>query len=370
LKFPYRKSVRIRRDLKHFEEWLKVVLGEAWLDDAIFHASLYKIFFLYNINLYPTSKAQGSFIPIEFSIDLQRQGLTDSGALSCSQAASRIMAVIRWQQYQLPKYVLQDHRPKIDTNSLLNELIPFYRKLKTLVNRKELTYKKAIQSETVYKVFRRHELLGANPFRDAVILQMTWVAGCTPGELINFSIQDIEPLDALNWIYHHKGAQEITPVKLDNYTMVTIFELIGKMSEAELSSERLLNFFDGNSVRPFTENEIEIIIEQHYRFAEALYGFDPYKGVNASERQELDLSPAEESELSGMLKAMYERLVTRRQGQALPPDEDCRDDWDIAVQRARMRKQTMGQQDTEYKRRDDNDDQADWDNAVITRKEP
>lgn len=331
---------------------------EVSIDDAVFHASLYKIFFLYNVSLYPTSNAYDNFIPKELSLDFQQAGLTDSGALSCYNAASRILTVIRWQQYEF----------EVETRLLINELIPFYKNLKALVDNKELTYKNATQSEVVFKVFRRHELPGENPIRDLVILMMTWVAGCTADELVNLSFQDVEPLDALNWVYHRKDAQGTTPVKLDNYTMVSIFELIGKATEIETKTkgERLLSFCDGSCVRPFTENEIEIIIEQHYRFAEALYGFHSFIGDEDSETRGLDLSPSEEDMLSEMLKTIYDRLMAdRTHWRALPLDEDCGDDWDIAVQLAQMRERAISQQ-----LKDDSDDQADWDGAVITWKEP
>jgi hypothetical protein len=361
LRFPYRKSVRIRRDLKHFDEWMKAIIKIS-IDGRIFRASLYKTFFLCSVSLYPTSNAYDNLIPKELRLDLQQLGLTDSRALSCSEASSLILTVIRWQQYEFG----------VDAQLLMNELIPFYHKLNALVDSKELTYKQAVQSDNIFKVFRRYELPGANPIRDSVILMMTWVVGCTPDELVNFSFLDLEPLDALNWVYHRKDAQGLTRVKLDNYTMASIIELIGTATdvEAEACGERILSICDGNCVRPFTENEIEIIIEQHYRFAEALYGFEPYSGINASQGRELDFSPSEEGMLSGMVKAVYDRMMDMRmQLQAPPLDEDSGDDWDVAVQRARMRKQTIGQQDTGYKLRDDNDEQVDWDNAVIKRKE-
>ncbi|WP_390956109.1 hypothetical protein [Pseudomonas moorei] len=369
LKFPKQKSVRIRRDLKHFEEWLKAVANiETSFDDAVFHASLYKIFFLYNVALYPTSKVQENFIPPEFSLELQQQGLTDSGSLSCSQAASRIMTAIRWQQYHLQNYELQYYRPKIDTYSLMNELIPFYRKLRELVKNGELTYKKATQPETVFKVFKRREVPGPHSIRDLVILMLTWNAGCTPTEIVNFSFQNLELRGALDWAYHRPDKQGIEPVKLDPYTVIAILELVGTQPGIP-SGEKLLYCFDDDSARPFSENEIEIILERHYRFAEALYGFDPYISIDADDL-ELDYSPSEEDMMSDMLTLFYDAMIKNPgQPHSLSLDVDDDIDWDVAVQRTRKGQREKSQPDAGDTPRDDSDDQADWDSAVIKRKD-
>ncbi|MHC8366845.1 hypothetical protein ACYZT9_13490 [Pseudomonas sp. ZT5P21] len=369
LRFPEQKSVKIRRDLKHFEEWLKAILNtEISYDDAIFHASLYKIFFLYNVALYPTSKAQDNFIPHEFSLHLQQQGLTDSGSLSCSQAASRIMTAIRWQEFHLQSYELQYYRPRIDTHSLMSELIPFYRKMEILVKNEELTYKNATQPETVFKVFRSHEIPGPHATRDLVILMMTWNAGCTPAELINFSLQDLVPQGALDWEYHRSDAQEVTPVRLDPYAVIAILEHAGTQPEIP-PSDKLLYCFDGDSARPFKENEIEVILEQHYRFAEALYGFDPYISIDA-DNPDLDYSSSKEDMISDMLTAFYDAMIKNSghpHSRSLGVDDDI--DWDVAVQRTRKQQRAISQPVAGDTPRDDGDDQADWDSAVIKRKD-
>ena len=73
LDFPYQKSVKVRRDLKHFELWLQDVY-KSTIDGPIPLAYIYKDFFLSHITLYPNAMMPGRLLPADLERELLRSG--------------------------------------------------------------------------------------------------------------------------------------------------------------------------------------------------------------------------------------------------------------------------------------------------------
>ena len=308
----------MRRDLKHFDCWLRATF-EATIDAPLPLAFICKAFFLSHIALYPSTVTRDRFLPDDLVRDLQHMGLMDANALSCRQVSARILSVIRWQHYKF----------KADTHELMRELIPFYRELCEVTRNQELTYKSTLQSEMILKIIRRYPTPGPQPDRDLVILLMTWVLGCSPDELVQLSFDCVEALGPLDWVYFRPNTEN-APVKLDHMTALSIlslvcenFALMGYYPDTEL------NCRDGLTWRPLTESDVDVILERHYRYAEALYGFD--RDISPFQRP-TPLRPEEEALWTDALKITTEEIfAVQRQSSADADEEDH--DWDAAVRR-------------------------------------
>ncbi|HDQ4480954.1 TPA: hypothetical protein ACPIBI_001393 [Pseudomonas aeruginosa] len=341
LRFSYRKSVRIRRDLKHFDTWLRVSFDSS-IDGPMTDLTLYKWFFLSHIALYPTTMRRDRLMSKDLDCEFQRLGMTDANALSCRQVFSRLVSVIRWQH----------HHFNADKHALIRELIPFYRRLRETTRSTELTYKLALQSETGLKVFRVGDTPGAHPERDLVILLMTWIVGCTPRELTHLTFSDLDALGPLKWTYYRHGV----PVKLSHFTALSILSLVDADSFLNKSdTDPLLVCHDGNAWKNLTENEIEVIIEQHYRFEVALWDFDRYTTLAPA------LAPWEEAFYTDELKRLAKKTLANRRHFHSISDKEEHDDWDAAVQKMAGRSSSV-----EHEIKEANEgEQVDWD-AVIT----
>lgn len=348
LRFPYRKSVRIRRDLKHFDEWVRATFNVT-IDAPLPLAFLYKAFFLSHIALYPSTAPRDRLLPDGLSREFQQSGLIDAGVLSCRQVAVRILSVIRWQHYQF----------KVNTRELMRELVPFYHRLCKMTQSQELTYKLALHSATVLQVFRLESIPSPYPERDLVILLMTWSVGCTPEELIQLSFDDIDLLDSLDWVYFRQE----TPVKLDPMTVLSIISLIDANKGLMGSQpDRLLNCRDGAGWQPLVGSDIEAIIERHYRFAGTLWGFAPY--ISPFGRQMPDLLPSEEALFADAVGMITKRIVANAGQSPTNQHDDEHDNWDIAVLK-KAGFSTSAEQET---REANEDQQIDWDAAITKPK--
>jgi hypothetical protein len=341
LDFPYRKSVRIRRDLKHFDLWLQATY-EITIDRPIPLAYIYKDFFLSHVALYPSSAMPGRLLSADLENELLGSGLLDADELSCQQVASMVLSVLRWQH----------HRYKvIDAQKLLRELLPFYRQVQWMTRNKELTYQSALKSARVLNVFRRHQVTSPQPERDLAMILLTWEYDFSPSELIQLSFDSIRiNRRPLEWIY----LRSELPVKLDHMTAVTIFTLLCENVDLmDLKSHGFMNRQDGGAWRALTVSEVEVILERHYRYAGTLYGFDHYY-VPAGPPTP-DLLPQEEAAFTKALKRFTKDLYA---GQGSTEGEHEDDDWDAAV-----RKMSLQRTSAEAESRM-NEEQVDWD-AVI-----
>lgn len=347
--FPYMRSVRMRRDLMHFDSWLKAISDET-IDSPFHHSYIYKCFLLCNIELYRCAVTRDRFIPDDLECDLQLSGLLDGSTFSCRQAFARVVSFIRWQRYQY----------NVDTQELMRELIPFYRRLCEMTRSKELTYKSAQQSERILNVFRLHSVPGPQPERDRLILLMTWGVGCPPDELAKLSSEDFEILGPVQWVYIRPNAKK-EPIKLDHMTALCVIDLITKNEHLKgFEPDVLLNCRDGLAWRPLTEGDIEVILERYYRFAGTLYGFDDY--TNPTGRLTPDLLPREEALFTKALRTITKQILAIHRQPHRGKDEN--DDWDAAV-RKNAGRQTAAEHETTDA---DEEDQADWDIAITKSK--
>lgn len=365
LQFPYQRSVRIRRDLKHFDCWLRATF-EMTIDAPLPMAFIYKVFFLSHIALYPSVVMRDCFLSEDLTRDLQQLGLMDADVLSCRQVFARILSVIRWQHYKF----------KTDTHKLMRELTPFYRQLCEVTRSPELTYKSTPQPENISKIFRREPVPGPQPERDSVILLMTWFQDCSSDELAQLSFDRVDAIGPLDWVYVRPNV-EGTPVQLDHITALSILDLVGvNFDLMGYDPDALLNCRDGLAWRPLTESDIEVIVERHYRYAKSLWGFDHHIAP---------LLPAEEALYTDALKTMTEAIFANRRQSCADADEEehaCSDananavahayadedeedhvDWDTAV-----RKQAGRHRPAEHENGAYEDEQVDWDAAVMKSK--
>lgn len=318
LDFPYPKSVRVQRDLKHFELWLQDAY-KSTIDGPIPLAYIYKDFFLSHITLYPSAMMPGRLLSADLERELLRSGVLDGGELSCQQVASMVLSVIRWQHHRYKE---------IDAHELMHELIPFYRQIRKMTRNQELTYKSALESKRVLNVFRRHLATGPLSARDLAIILLTWGFGCSPSELTRLSLDDLQiNRRSLQWGYFCSGAL----VKLDQLTALSIYILLCANLDLMDHFHLLLNHRDGSAWRALSEEEVEVILEHHYRYAGALYGFEHYFVPTGLPTP--DLLPREEAAFTKMLK-MYTKniLAVHRRTE----EEHEHDDWDAAVRRVSL----------------------------------
>ncbi|MOA17035.1 hypothetical protein D3C78_1372760 [compost metagenome] len=144
---------------------------------------------------------------------------------------------------------------------------------------------------------------------------------------------------------------------------LSILDLVADLPDSIEPPERLLNCLDGDTWRALTEHEIELIIERHYRFAGALYGFERY--ISPCGRSKPDISPSEEAILADILRRYYDLLfVNPPLPPALPLEESHSDDWDVAVRKwsgltTDIAPETKGFHE---------DRQIDWDAAITKQK--
>lgn len=347
LRFPSKKAVRMRRYLKHFDQWLRATFKIS-INDPIPLAFPYKQFFLSHIALFPATATRDRFLSEDLDRDLQQLGLIDAGELSCRQVFARMLSALRWQKHQF----------NTNTHELMSELVPFYRRLSKVVRAKELTYKSALQPETILKVFRRHQSPGPHEERDAFIMSMIWGLGCTPAELINLSFEDFDVLSPLDWVYCRQDTQD-APMKLDHITALSMLSLVCENYDLMgYDPELLLNCRDGLAWRSLTESDIEVIIERHYRFAGALYGFDQYTSPDG--RLTADLLPWEEAMYTDALETFTNQIFTILHRSRTESNEEQHDDWDAAIL-----KRAALNSPAEHEPRDaDEVQQVDWDAAI------
>ncbi|WP_153020661.1 hypothetical protein [Pseudomonas sp. BMS12] len=344
LDFPYRKSVKIRRDLKHFDLWLRATY-EITIDRPIPLAFVYKDFFLSHVALYPHPAMPGRLLSAELENELRRSGLLEADELSCQQVASIILSVIRWQQHRYKK---------IDAKNLLQELLPLYRQFQWMTRNKELTYQSTLKSSRVLNVFRRHLAQSTQAERDLLMILLTWGYGFSQSELVQLNIDSLQiNRRPLNWTYLRSDA----PVKLDHMTAVSMFTLLCENVDLmDLKSHWLMNRQDGARWRVLTESEIEIILERHYRYAGGLYGFDYYYVPGGSTTP--DLLPQEEAAFTKALKRFTKDLFAVP-GSTEEEHED--DDWDAAVRKISLQRISAEAASGIH------DEQVDWD-AFIQNK--
>lgn len=340
LDFPYQKSVKVRRDLKHFELWLRDVY-KSTIDGPIPLAYIYKDFFLSHITLYPSAMMPGRLLPADLERELLRSGVLDGGELSCQQVASMVLSVLRWQHHRYKK---------IDIHKLMHELIPFYRQLRKMTRNQELTYKSALESKRVLNVFRRHLATGPQSARDLVIILLTWGFGCSPSELTRLSFDDLEiNRRSLQWGCLCSG----TPLKLDQLTALSIYILLCENLDLMGHFHLLLNRQDDSTWRALSEGEVEVILEHHYRYAGALYGFEHYSVPTGLPTP--DLLPQEEAAFTKMLK-MYTKNIFAANRRT--EEEHEHDDWDAAVRKISLQCTSIEGKTVTA------DEQIDWDEII------
>ena len=341
LDFPYRKSVKIRRDLKHFDLWLQATY-EITIDRPIPLAFIYKDFFLSHVALYPCPAMPGRLLSANLENKLLGSGLLNADELSCQQVASMVLSVIRWQH----------HRYKaIDAHKLLHELLPFYRQFRWVTRNKVFTYKSAQESARVLNVFRRHLAQSPQAERDLALILLTWGYDFSPSELVQLSFDSIQiNRRPLEWMYHRANGK----VKLDHMTAVSTFTLLCENADLmDLQSHWLMNRRDGAHWRALTENEVEIILERHYRYAGGLYGFEHYYVPEGPSTP--DLLPQEEAAFTQALKRFTKDLFA---GQNSTEEEDEDDDWDAAVRKISLQRSSADEGPPV------NDEQVDWDTVI------
>lgn len=204
----------------------------------------------------------------------------------------------------------------------MSDLIQFYRQLQWVTRDQELTYKSSLKSNRALTIFRRHLAKGPRPERDLAMILLSWGYGFSPSELIQLSLDDIEvDKRPLEW----RCRRSEVPVALDHMTATSIFCLMCESLDLmEFEIPWLINRHDGSTWRALTEIEVEVILERHYRYVGALYGFEYY--FDPTGYPTPDLLPQEEKQYTKALKRFTKYLYAK----PCCTTED-QDNWDDAI---------------------------------------
>jgi hypothetical protein len=315
LGFPYKKSIKIQRHLKHFDLWLRDAY-QSTIAEPIYPAFVYKHFFLSHIQLYKSTLTPGRLLSANLELELLGSGIPDLDERSPRQVASIVLSTLRWQQ----------HRHKnVDTSHILQELVAFYREIRGISEHRDLTYKSESDPKKILDVFRLNTLLSPQPERDRAILFLTWSMSFTPSELAQLRSEDVEVGEPSSWVLRCSGV----PIQLDHHSAVSIFTLLCENLKIADDFCWLFNRQDGSHWRALTENEIEVIIERYYRFAAALYGFNQYSP--STDLPDAEYLLEDEAVYTETLKHYTKALLAARNKANRTYENN---DWDAAILKA------------------------------------
>ncbi|MGY2960169.1 integrase [Pseudomonas sp. TE36184] len=339
---PLRRQRKVARYLQHVDLWLRHTQYKS-LSDSLLPLEAYVYFYLSHISVYPgpgkPAEPRNYYLPVHIDDLLINRKLKGLGRLSNRQAASRIAAVMRWQE----------HRFGINLDPLRSQMKKLYRQAAHFVRTPELTAHAKLYSgeslELVSDTCRGLDLW----VRDLAMLRVLQETGCTTSDLAEARCADLI-CEGVDFWYLQFGNQK--KAFLTDGTAMLLQVLLGRhhhWAAYRCNHDHLFSMGDAQVEFTMDAHEIDTVLERRYRFALMvtsvncaravdLYCHDatPFPKGFVSERTAVTTPDDAVTRVVNLQFAPeVDNGLTHRSSTALD-DQYCYVDWDAAIRNSTM----------------------------------
>lgn len=337
---PLRRQRKVTRYLQHFDLWLRHTQYKS-LSESPLPLEAYVYFYLSHISVYPgePTEPRNYYLPVYIDDLLIQRQLKGLGRLSSRQAASRIAAVMHWQEHRFGKNLAP----------LRSQMKKLYRQAAHFVRTTELTAHAKLYSGEGLELIS-DTCRGLDHWvRDLAMLRVLQETGCTTSDLAKIRCADLFSEGADFWYLQFDNGKE---AHLADDTAILLQVLLGRhhhLAKYRCNHDHLFSMGDAQVEFTMDAHDIETVLERRYRFALMVTSVNCAKAVDlychdaepflkgfVSEGMEVN---SLDKALTKVVNCQFSPEVDNRLAHSASTaldDQYCYVDWDDAIRNSRV----------------------------------